>query len=330
MSILVCGGAGYIGSHMTATLVEKGYNTIVADNLSMGHKAAIWQGATFCNADICKPAELSTVFEQHKIDAVLHFAAFMAVGESVENPSKYYHNNVVGTLNLLDTMLKYGVKKIVFSSSASVYGIPETTPITEDMPKAPISPYAETKLAAETILKWYANAYDLKYAALRYFNVAGAHESAKIGEDHHPETHLIPLCIHAAQGKIPSLKLFGDDYNTPDGTCIRDYVHVMDLADAHILAMENLLQGGESTAYNLGSQNGFSNKQIIEQVQKITGKNFPVEIVGRRAGDPDLLIASSEKIQKDLGWNPTRTTIEKIISTAWQWHSQNPNGYGDL
>ncbi|MCL2015829.1 MAG: UDP-glucose 4-epimerase GalE [Defluviitaleaceae bacterium] len=330
MSILVCGGAGYIGSHMTATLVENGYDTIVADNLSMGHKPAIWQGAAFYNADIGNSADLDKIFTSHKIDAVLHFAAFMAVGESVENPAKYYQNNVVATLKLLDTMLRHGVKKFVFSSSASVYGIPKTTPITEDMPKAPISPYAETKLAVETILKWYSAAYGLKYVALRYFNVAGAHETAKIGEDHQPETHLIPLCIHAAQGKIPVLKLFGNDYNTPDCTCIRDYIHVVDLADAHVLALEHLLHNGESNTYNLGSQNGFSNKQIIETVKKITGLNFPIEQVGRRAGDPDILIASSEKIKKDLGWNPTKTTIEKIIATAWAWHSQNPNGYSKL
>lgn len=325
MSILVCGGAGYIGSHMVAALVEKGYDTVVIDNLNMGHKEAIWPGASFYNCDIKDTAVLERIFKAHSIDAVVNFAAHMAVGESVENPAKYYDNNITGTLILLDQMLKHGVKKMVFSSSASVYGIPGRIPITEAMPNDPISPYAETKLAAEKILKWYDNAYGLKYTALRYFNVAGAHESGRIGEDHNPETHLIPMCLHAAQGKIPAFKLFGDDYPTPDGTCIRDYVHVMDLADAHILALENLRD--VSAIYNLGSQAGFSNKEIIAMAKKISGVDFHVEIHSRRPGDPPALIASSEKIRRELGWNPKRTNIETIISTAWAWHSANPEGY---
>ncbi|MCL2420685.1 MAG: UDP-glucose 4-epimerase GalE [Defluviitaleaceae bacterium] len=329
MAVLVCGGAGYIGSHMTAALVQKGYDTIVVDNLDMGHKAAVWPGATFYEANISDTEAMDRIFAAHDIDAVVNFAAHMQVGESVENPAKYYDNNITGTLLLLDQMLKHGVKKIVFSSSASVYGIPDKTPITEDMPNAPISPYAETKLAAEKIFKWYDNAYGLKFVALRYFNVAGAHESGQIGEDHSPETHLIPVCLQAAQGKTPTFKMFGDDYPTPDGTCIRDYVHVMDLADAHILALEKLNRDNTSAIYNLGSQNGFSNKEIVAMVKEVTGADFPVEIHPRRAGDPPALIASSDKIRSELGWNPTRTTIENIIKTAWAWHAGHPNGYGD-
>lgn len=328
MAVLVCGGAGYIGSHMVAALVEKGYDTVVADNLDCGHRKAVRSEAAFYEADIGDTAAMDRIFSAHNIDAVVNFAAYMRVEESVQDPAKYFRNNVTGTLTLLDTMIKYGVKKLVFSSSASVYGIPERIPITEDMPKAPISPYAETKLAAEQIFKWYDRAYGLKYVALRYFNVAGAHESGRIGEDHDPETHMIPVCLHAALGKIPLLKLMGDDYPTPDGTCIRDYVHVMDLADAHILALEKLNREPTSEAYNLGSQSGFSNKEIIAMTKKITGVDFPVEIRGRRPGDPPTLVASSQKIRTELGWDPKRTTIETIISTAWAWHSAHPNGYG--
>ena len=329
MAILVCGGAGYIGSHMTAALVAKGYDTVVVDNLNMGHKAAVWPGAAFYEADVRDTEQMDQIFTAHHIDTVVNFAAHMAVGESVENPAKYYDNNIAATLTLLDQMLKHGIKKLVFSSSASVYGVPDQVPITEDMPNAPISPYAETKLAAEKIFKWYDNAYGLKYVALRYFNVAGAHESGHIGEDHSPETHLIPVCLQTAQGKNPVFKMFGDDYPTPDGTCIRDYVHVMDLADAHILAMEKLNRDNTSAIYNLGSQSGFSNKEIVTMVKEVTGIDFPIEIQARRPGDPPTLIASSEKIRTELGWNPTRTTIENIIKTAWAWHSNYPNGYGD-
>ena len=329
MAVLVCGGAGYIGSHMVAALIEKGYDTVVADNLSMGHQAAVWPGAAFYKADVRDSEQMDRIFAVHGIDTVVNFAAHTAVGESVENPAKYYYNNVTGTLALLDQMLKHGVKKLVFSSSASVYGITDRIPITEDMPKAPISPYAETKLAAEKIFKWYDNAYGLKYVALRYFNVGGAHESGCIGEDHDPETHIIPICLHVAQGKIPAFKLFGNDYDTPDGTCIRDYVHVMDLIDAHILAMEKLNRDNTSAVYNLGSQNGFSNKEIVTAVKKVTGVDFPVEVHGRRPGDPAAAVASSEKIKMELGWNPSRTTIDNIIATAWAWHSAHPNGYSD-
>ena len=329
MAVLVCGGAGYIGSHMAAVLVENDYSVVAVDNLSMGHRLAVWPGVSFYEGDIRDGSFMNKVFNEHDIDAVINFAAHMQVGESVENPAKYYDNNVIGTLALLDQMLKHGVKKLVFSSSASVYGVPNRIPIEENLPTSPISPYAETKLAAEKMLKWYDTAYGLKYVALRYFNVAGAHESGRIGEDHNPESHLIPICLHAAQGKIPTLKIFGDDYDTRDGSCIRDYVHVTDLADAHILALEKLNQTSSSAIYNLGSQNGFSNKEVVAMAKKITGIDFPVEIEGRRPGDPPILVASSQKIRSQLGWNPMRTTIETIISTAWAWHTSHPNGYSD-
>ena len=329
MAILVCGGAGYIGSHMTAALVQAGYETVVVDNLDMGHKAAVWPGAIFYEADIRDSAALDRVFSSYDIEAVINFAALISVNESVENPAKYYDVNVKGVLSLLDAMIKHNIKKLVFSSTASVYGDTDRTPITENTPAAPVNPYAETKLTAEKIFKWYELAYGLKYVALRYFNVAGAHESGKIGENHDPETHLIPICLFTAQGKFPVLKIFGDDYPTTDGTCIRDYVHVSDLVDAHILALEKLKRDNKSAAYNLGSENGFSNKEVVETVKKITGIDFPVEISQRRPGDPAVLIASSEKIRKELNWNPTHTTMDNIISTAWNWHSKNPNGYGD-
>ena len=330
MAVLVCGGAGYIGSHMTAALVDAGYDVVVVDNLDMGHQAAVWPKVHFYEADVRDADALDKIFSVHNIDAVVNFAGYIAVGESMENPAKYFDNNITGTLTLLDRMLAHNVKKLVFSSSASVYGIPDKTPITEDMPNNPINPYAETKLGAEKIFKWYDNAYGLKYVALRYFNVAGAHESAKIGEDHDPETHLIPMCLRAAQGKTPSLKLFGDDYPTPDGTCIRDYIHVMDLVDAHILALEKLNRDSTSAIYNLGSQNGFSVKEIVTKVKEITGVDFPTEMHPRRAGDPPSLVASSQKIRTELNWNPTRTTIDNIIKTAWAWHSANPNGYSEI
>ena len=327
MTILVCGGAGYIGSHMVAALLEQNHQAIVVDNLEVGHKASLWPGAKFYEGDIRDRVFMNRVFSENNIDAVANFVAYTQVKESMENPAKYYDNNVGGMIVILNQMLAHGVKKIVFSSSASVYGITDILPITEDVPTNPISPYAETKLAGEKMLKWYDQAYGIKYTALRYFNVAGAHESAKIGEDHNPESHLIPLCIHAAQGKDPVFKIFGDDYNTPDGTNIRDYVHVMDLVDAHILALEKM--GDTSAIYNLSSQNGFSNKEIVAAVKKITGIDFPVEVTARRPGDPDAAVASSEKVRRELGWNPSRTNIDKIVSTAWAWHNSHPKGYGD-
>jgi len=329
MTILVCGGAGYIGSHMTALLVEKGFDTIVVDSLEKGHRAAVWPGATFYQADLRDTAAMDDIFTQHRIDAVVHFAADMVVPESVAEPAKYYNNNVLGTLRLLETMHKHGVKRLVFSSTAATYGEPERVPITEDVPTLPINPYGETKLAAEKIFRWFDGAYGLKYVALRYFNVAGAHPTARIGEAHDPETHMIPMTLFAAMGKIPQFTLFGEDYPTADGSCVRDYVHVMDLADAHLLALEKLCAPGEVTSavYNLGSETGFSNKEIIAAAKKVTGKDFPVTIKARRPGDPPVLIASSEKIRRELGWAPSRTNIETIIQDAWAWHTSHPKGY---
>ncbi|MDR2650449.1 MAG: UDP-glucose 4-epimerase GalE [Clostridiales bacterium] len=326
-AVLVCGGAGYVGSHTVAELVERGYETIVADNLEKGHRDAVWPGARFYQGDLRDEEFLRRLFEKHKIGSVVHFAAYSLVSESVENPMKYYENNVCGGLTLLKAMIKANVYHIVFSSTAAVYGKPQNIPILESAPTLPINPYGETKLAVEKILKWFDNAYGLKYAVLRYFNVAGAHPSGRIGEDHRPESHLIPAVLLTALGKIPKLKLFGDDYPTPDGTCVRDYIHAADLADAHILTLEKLLEHNVSMIYNLGNGKGFSNKEIVETAGIITGKPIPVEIAPRRPGDPPELIASSEKIVKELGWRPRYNTLESIIGTAWEWHSKHPEGY---
>jgi len=314
---------------MTAALIERGIETVVVDSLEKGHRQAVWQGARFYEGNISDGAFMDKVFNENNITAVVHFAAYSIVPESMKNPALYYSNNANGTLNLLQSMLKHNVKKIVFSSTAAVYGLPETIPITEDALELPINPYGESKLTVERMLKWFDVAHGLKYVALRYFNVAGAHESGNIGEDHTPETHLIPIVLQTALGKRESIDIFGDDYPTPDGTCIRDYIHAMDLADAHILALEKLQNGGESAIYNLGSGNGFSNKQIVETAKKITGVDFAINIRERRPGDPPILIASSEKIKRELGWSPTRTDIENIIKTAWVWHSSHPDGFSE-
>jgi len=326
-AILVCGGAGYVGSHTVAELVQRGFETIVIDNLEKGHRDAIWPGARFYEGDLRDEEFLCEVFARHKINSVVHFAAYSLVSESVENPLKYYENNVCGAISLLKSMLKANVYQIVFSSTAAVYGKPQNTPILESDLTSPINPYGETKLAVENIFKWFDNAYGLKYAVLRYFNVAGAHPSGKIGEDHRPETHLIPTVMQAALGKIPKLKIYGDDYPTPDGTCIRDYIHATDLADAHILALEELIKKGESMTYNLGNGTGYSNKEIVETAKMITGRPISLEIIERRPGDPPVLIASSEKINKELAWQPRYNTLEQIIGTAWEWHSKHPEGY---
>ncbi|MCL2379087.1 MAG: UDP-glucose 4-epimerase GalE [Defluviitaleaceae bacterium] len=327
MAILVTGGAGYVGSHTVAALIERGMETIVVDNLEKGHKEAIWPGAKFYEGDLCDTPFTDKLFAENPITAVVHFAAYSLVAESVANPAMYYDNNVVGTLQLLKAMNKHNVRSIVFSSTAATYGEPEAVPVTECAPERPVNPYGESKLAVERMLKWFDGAYDIKHVILRYFNVAGAHESAKIGEDHNPETHLIPMILQTALGKRESFDLYGDDYKTPDGTCIRDYIHATDLADAHILALEKLKKEPSSALYNLGSGSGFSNKEILLAAKKITGIDIPVRFAPRRAGDPPVLVASSDKIKKQLGWNPTRTHIDNIIRTAWAWHSANPDGF---
>lgn len=329
MNVLVCGGAGYIGSHTVYELIERGHSVVVVDSLIKGHKAAVHNDAKFYLGDIRDEDFMDKVFKENNIDAVIDFAAFSLVGESVNEPFKYYENNVYGTLKLLEAMERAGVKKIVFSSTAATYGEPENDIIVESDKTIPTNPYGETKLTVEKMLKWADNAYGIKFVALRYFNAAGAHISGKIGEDHSPETHLIPIILQTALGQREKMFIFGDDYDTPDGTCVRDYIHVTDLADAHIKALEKLFKTNESGIYNLGNGKGFSVKEVIEKAKKVTGKDFKVEIEARRNGDPSTLIASSEKAIKELGWKPKFNTLDKIIETAWNWHKDHKNGYED-
>ncbi|WP_142828145.1 UDP-glucose 4-epimerase GalE [Planococcus soli] len=327
MSVLVLGGAGYIGSHAVFQLIDQGLDVVVVDNLETGHKKAIHPKAVFYKGDIRNADFLDSVFEKESIDEVLHFAANSLVGESMENPLKYFDNNVYGTQVLLQAMINHNVKKIVFSSTAAAYGEPEAVPITETMPTNPANTYGETKLTMEKMMKWTGLAHGLKFVSLRYFNVAGARETAEIGEDHRPESHLVPLILQTALGQRKEITVFGDDYDTADGTCIRDYVHVEDLIRAHLLALEYLRNDGESNVFNLGSSQGFSVNEMISAARSVTGKEIQVKIGPRRAGDPSVLIASSDKAKQVLGWNPAFTSVTKIIEDAWKWHSSNPNGY---
>ena len=326
MKVLVCGGAGYIGSHMVAHLLENGHEVVILDNFQKGHKDSILGGKLY-QGDLRDRTILDKVFTENKIDAVIDFAADSLVGESVAEPIKYFENNVGSTLSLLKAMRDYEVKYIVFSSTAATYGEPENLPIQEGDRTFPTNPYGESKLTVEKILKWCDNAYGIKYTALRYFNAAGAHISGKIGEDHRPETHLIPIILQVALGQRDKIMVFGDDYNTEDGTCVRDYVHVSDLASAHLLALERLQRGEESKIFNLGNGTGFSNKQVIEAVRKVTAKEIKAEMAPRRAGDPATLIASSDNAKKELGWKPKYDSLDSIIETAWKWHQAHPNGY---
>ena len=319
MSILVCGGAGYIGSHINKELHRQGYDTIVFDNLVYGHPEAVKWGR-FVHGDLSHAEEIDSVFSENRIDAVFHFAAYAYVGESVQEPEKYYFNNVAATLNLLKTMRKHGCNRIIFSSTCATYGEPERVPITEDMPQRPINPYGASKLMVEQIFRDYEKAYGLRFAVLRYFNAAGADPEGEIGESHNPETHLIPLVLDAAAGKRPDIKIFGTDYDTPDGSCIRDYIHVSDLADAHLLALRYLNQGGNSDFFNLGNERGTSVREVIQSVKKITGKSFTVTQAGRRPGDPAVLVGSSEKARRVLGWKPRYPEIDDIVRHAWNWH----------
>ncbi len=327
MSILVLGGAGYIGSHTAYEIIENGGEVVVADNLQTGHEQALHPKAKFYKGDIRDKEFLDKLFEREKIDYVIHFAADALVGESMENPLKYYDNNLYGTMVLLKSMIEHDVKKIVFSSTCATYGQPEIVPITENEKQSPTNAYGETKLAMEKMMKWTDYAHGLKYVALRYFNAAGAHKSGKIGEDHAIETHLIPLIMQVPNGQRKEIKIFGDDYPTKDGTCIRDYIHVTDLAKAHILAMEYLSKGGRSEAFNLGTENGYSVKEVIEMSRKVTKHPIPSVIVQRREGDPAELISASEKAMKILGWKPECSDLEEIITTAWNWHKNHPNGF---
>ncbi|MCU0081837.1 UDP-glucose 4-epimerase GalE [Streptococcus danieliae] len=331
MGILVLGGAGYIGSHMVDRLVSLGQErVVVVDNLVTGHRAAVHPDAVFYEGDLADQDFMRQVFKENPdIDAVIHFAAYSLVAESMAEPLKYFDNNTAGMIRLLEVMREVGVKSIVFSSTAATYGIPEEIPIRETTPQKPINPYGESKLMMETIMKWADQAYGIKFVPLRYFNVAGAKPDGSLGEDHGPETHLLPIILQVAQGVREKIMIFGDDYQTPDGTNVRDYVHPFDLADAHLLAVEYLRAGNESRAFNLGSATGFSNLEILEAARKVTGKEIPAEIADRRPGDPDTLIASSELARDILGWKPKFDNIEKIIESAWAWHSSHPKGYDD-
>ena len=321
-SILVTGGAGYIGSHACKALAKAGYLPVAYDNLVYGHRWAVKWGPLE-KGDIADREKLESVVDKYNPIAVMHFAAYAYVGESVENPSKYYHNNVAGTLTLLEAMRGRGIDKIIFSSTCATYGMPEQIPIQEDHSQNPINPYGRSKLMIEWMLQDYAAAYNLKYVLLRYFNAAGADLDAEIGENHDPETHLIPLVLDTALGKRDHIEIYGTDYETPDGTCIRDYIHVSDLADAHLLALEYLLNGGKSESFNLGNGNGFSVREVIATALKIAGCDIVCVESKRRVGDPSTLIASSDKIQKELRWRPVFKSLDSIIETAWRWHKVN-------
>ncbi|WP_027415915.1 UDP-glucose 4-epimerase GalE [Aneurinibacillus terranovensis] len=326
MSILVTGGAGYIGSHTVAELLSRREDVIVVDNLQKGHEQAVL-APTFYDGDIRKRELLDRIFQENEIEAVIHFAADSLVGESVQVPLKYYDNNVIAAHTLLTKMVEYNVKNIVFSSTAATYGEPKRVPIMETDPTEPTSPYGETKLAIEKMLKWCDVAYGLKSIALRYFNVAGAHPDGHIGEDHTPESHLIPIILQVALGQRESIAVFGDDYPTEDGTCIRDYIHVMDLANAHWLALERLRRTKESGIYNLGNGTGFSVKQVIDTARRVTGHPIPAVVSERRAGDPAVLIAAYEKAQAELEWKQRYNSLDEIIESAWNWHKHHPHGY---
>jgi UDP-glucose 4-epimerase len=327
MRILVCGGAGYIGSNMTAMLAAEGHEPIVFDNLSRGHRSAVRQ-AELIKGDLADQELLVKTLKEYKIEAVMHFAALIEVAESVQTPLKYYQNNVCNAQNLLSAMEVAGVEKFVFSSSAAVYGMPANVPVTEDSPKEPINPYGETKYAVERMCHCQSRAGRLRYVSLRYFNAAGAGNKCRLGEDHRPESHLIPLTIQAAMGKRDQVKIYGADYPTPDGTCVRDYIHIEDLCRAHLLALKKLEQHWE-LAYNLGNGRGYSVREVIAAVKKVSGRDFKVTDADRRPGDPPVLTSDATKAKNELGWRPQLPDLEQIVATAWQWHSQHPDGYPD-
>ncbi len=329
MNVLVVGGAGYIGSHCVRQLIAAGHKPVVLDNLVYGHRAALADGVPFYEANLGDEAAVGKILRDEQIELVMHFAAYCYVGESVTEPLKYYFNNVSATLHLLNAMLAAGVKKFVFSSTCATFGVPEKLPIHENLPQAPINPYGQTKLDIENALKALAHANGLSFAAFRYFNAAGAAEDGSIGEDHDPETHLIPVAIDVAVGKRPHIQLFGTDYPTPDGTCLRDYVHVDDLSRAHIAVFDKLATPGAQFFYNLGTGKPTSNREVIRAVEKVTGKPVKVVESPRRPGDPPALYADSSKAQRELNWKVKFADIESIVATAWKWHSAHPNGYGD-
>jgi UDP-glucose 4-epimerase len=327
MNVLVVGGAGYIGSHCVRKLEQNGYRPVVLDNLVYGHRAALPGYVPFYEGDLGDKSLVVNVLKEESIHCVMHFAAYAFVGESVQNPLKYYENNVVATLRLLEAMLDCGVKKFIFSSSCATYGAVESLPIIEDTLQKPINPYGQTKLDVECLLKFLANAYGLSFAAFRYFNAAGASETADIGEDHRPEPHLIPSICEVLLGKRDKILIFGDDYDTPDGTCLRDYIHVDDLSEAHILALSHLNEPGQSLFFNLGTGCPYSVKAVIAAVEKISGQKVSFEVDSRRPGDPPALYADAKKAKTILGWQPHYVTIESIVKTAWAWHKRHPDGY---
>jgi UDP-glucose 4-epimerase len=323
MKIFVVGGAGYIGSICVELLLDEGHEVIVFDNLSEGHRLAVDERTAFIGGDLSRREEISGALEETKPEAVMHFAANALVGESMQNPSKYFRNNVAAGINLLDAMLEAGVRRFVFSSTCAIFGPPERVPIEETLPQRPINPYGESKLMFEKILRWYDEIHGLQFVALRYFNAAGATE--KFGEDHRVETHLIPNVLKVALGQKPQVEIYGTDYETPDGTCIRDYIHILDLSRAHILA----LRAKESAVYNLGTGGGASVREVIDICRDVTGKEIPMVEKPRRPGDPPRLIAASEKIKRELGWQPKFESLRAIIESAWRWHQKFPEGYGD-
>ena len=326
MRILVAGGAGYIGSVVSAELLRAGHQVVVYDNLSHGHRRAVPRGAEVITGEIGDRAALDRAFQQHRPEAVMHFAALIEAGESMQAPERYFRNNTASTLTLLECMLQQGTRRLVFSSTAALYGNPGRTPIEEDAPLCPTNAYGESKLLVERMLGWFHQIHGLRYASLRYFNAAGA--AGDLGEDHRPESHLVPLVLQVAQGKRSSIAIYGADYDTPDGTCVRDYIHVADLAAAHLLALD-ALAGREQLIYNLGNGRGFSVRQVVEVARKVTGHAIPAKDAPRRAGDPAVLVASSEKIRRELGWQPRSPELEQIVASAWEWRRQHPNGYDE-
>jgi UDP-glucose-4-epimerase GalE len=327
MRILVTGGAGYIGSHIVKLLLARGHDVRVLDNLALGHRAAV-PAERLNVADLADTPAVDHLLLMHRIEAVVHFAAFAAVGESVKHPARYWQNNLVNTLGLLDLCRRHGVNRFVFSSTCATYGVPETVPMAEDTPQRPINPYGQSKLAVERALADYAAAYGLGYAALRYFNAAGAAADGTIGEDHHPESHLIPLVLQVALGQRPHIEVFGTDYPTPDGTCIRDYIHVDDLAEAHLLALEKI-EPGMGLCLNLGTGRGYSIREVIKTAEQVTGKPIAAKDAARRPGDPPALVAAANLAREKLGWSPRYPELKQIIETAWAWHRSHPHGYGD-
>ena len=329
MAVLICGGAGYVGSHNVRAFIERGENVIVVDSLETGHRASVPEGIKFYEGDIRNGEVLDKIFTENEVEAVVHFCAYSLVGESMEKPLKYFDNNVGGMISLLEAMHRHNVKRIIFSSTAATYGEPKKVPILETDPTQPTNPYGESKRIMEKMMKWVSSQHDIRYVSLRYFNVAGAWHDGTIGEDHKVETHLIPLILQVPLGKREHITVYGDDYPTKDGTCIRDYIHVEDLARAHIMALDYLRNGGESSIFNLGSGDGYSVMEMITAARKVTGHPIPAVVGARRPGDPARLVADSTKAHEMLHWQPEIVKMEDIIATAWKWHKAHPNGYGD-